>query len=111
MGASHRCYQEPGTVGWGPQHDVLEAVHSRGRSSELLERAFDDGNSCAQMRILLVLFQVGSKFLPYFLFFADQFVTDPAATVIRATGHPMVSLWRFIYEEEKAQFLSPLMSS
>ena len=31
----------------GPQHDVLEAVHSRGRSRELLERAFDDGNSCA----------------------------------------------------------------
>ena len=46
------------------QHDVPEAVHSRGRNRELLERAFDDGNSCAQMRILLVLFQVGSKFLP-----------------------------------------------
>ena len=29
------------------QHDVPEAVHSRGRSRELLERAFDDGNSCA----------------------------------------------------------------
>ena len=50
----------------GPQHDVPEAVHSRGRSRELLERAFDDGNSCARMRNLLVLFQVGSKFLPYF---------------------------------------------
>ena len=46
----------------GSQHDVPEAVHSRGRSRELLERAFDDGNSCAQMRSLLVLFQVGSKF-------------------------------------------------
>ena len=32
------------------QHDVPEAVHSRGRSRELLERAFDDGNSCARMR-------------------------------------------------------------
>ena len=31
----------------GPQHDVPEAVHSRKRSRELLERAFDDGNSCA----------------------------------------------------------------
>ena len=31
----------------GPQHDVPEAVHSRGRSRELLERAFDDGNPCA----------------------------------------------------------------
>ena len=50
----------------GPQHDVPEAVHSRGRSRELLERAFDDGNSCARLRNLLVLFQVGSKFLPYF---------------------------------------------
>ena len=46
----------------GSQHDVPEAVHSRGRSRELLERAFDDGNSCAQMRNLLVLLQVGSKF-------------------------------------------------
>ena len=51
----------------GPQHDVPEAVHSRGRSRELLERAFDDGNSCARMRNLLVLFQVGSKFLPSLL--------------------------------------------
>ena len=50
----------------GPQDDVLEAVHKRGRSRELLERAFDDGNSCARMRNLLVLFQVGSKFLPCF---------------------------------------------
>ena len=47
------------------QHDVLEAVHGRGWSRELLERSFDDGNSCAKMRNLLVLFQVGSKFLPY----------------------------------------------
>ena len=50
----------------GPQHDIPEAVHSRGRSRELLKRAFDDGNSCARMRNLLVLFQVGSKFLPCF---------------------------------------------
>ena len=93
----------------GGQHDVPEAVHSRGRNRQLIERAFDDGNSCAQMRNLLFLFQVGSKFLPYF-FFADQFVTDPAATVIRATGHQMVSLFRSICVEEKAQLLSPLMS-
>ena len=50
----------------GPQHDVPEAVHNRGRSRELLERAFDDGNSCARLRNLLVLFHVGSKFLPNF---------------------------------------------
>ena len=49
-----------------PQNDVLEAVHSRCRSRELLERAIDDGNSCARMMNLLVLFQVGSKFLPCF---------------------------------------------
>ena len=50
-----------------PHHDVPEAFHSRGRSRELLERAFDDGNICAQMRNLLVLFHVGSKFLPHSL--------------------------------------------
>ena len=41
----------------------------------------------------------------------DQFVTDPAATMIRATGHQMVSLCRSVFEEEKAQLLSPLMNS
>ena len=56
----------PMAGGGGGQHDVPEAVHNRGRSRELLERAFDDGNSCARMRNLLVLFQVGSKFLPCF---------------------------------------------
>ena len=50
-----------------PQHDVPEALHSQGQSRELLERAFDDGNSCARMRNLLVVFQVGSKFLPFFV--------------------------------------------
>ena len=110
-GASHCGYQEPGTVSWGPHNDVPEAVHSRGWSRELLERAFHDGNSCARMRNLLVLFQVGSKFFTMFLSFADQFVTDPAATVIRATGHQMVILCRSVCEEEKAQLLSPLMNS
>ena len=43
--------------------------------------------------------------------FVDQFVTDPAATVIRATGHQMVSLCRSVCEEEKAHLLFPLMSS
>ena len=41
----------------------------------------------------------------------DQFVTGRAATVIRATGQQMVSLCRSVCEEEKAQLLSPLMSS
>ena len=61
-GASHCCYQEPCTVGWGPQHDVLEAIYMRGWNRELLERAFGDGNICVQMRILLVLFHVDSNF-------------------------------------------------
>ena len=109
-GPSHSCYKEPGTVGWGPQHDVPEAVHSRGRSRELLEQAFDDDNTCAQMRNLLVLFHVGSKFYQISCF-VDQFVTDPVVTVICATGHQMVSLCRSVCEEEKAQLLSPLMKS
>ena len=41
----------------------------------------------------------------------DQFVTNPAATVTRTTGHQMVSLCRSICEEEKAQLMSPLMNS
>ena len=94
----------------GPQHDVPEAVHSRGRSRELLEQAIADGNICAQMRNLLVFFHVGSEFLPYFCLL-DQFVADPAATVIRATGHQMVSLCRSIFEEEKAKLLFPLKNS
>ena len=41
----------------------------------------------------------------------DQVVTDTAATVIRATGHQMVSFCRSVCEEEKAQLLSPIMTS
>ena len=63
------------------------------------------------MRNLLVLFQIGAKFFTIFIGFADQFGTDPAATMIRATGHQMVSLCRSVGEEEKAQLLSPLMNS
>ena len=51
----------------GPQHDLPVAVHSRGRSRELLEQAFDDGKTCPQMRNLLLLFHVGSKFYPIFV--------------------------------------------
>ena len=84
----------------GPQHDVSEAVHSRGLSRELLEQAFDDGYICVQMRKLLVLFHVDCKFLPH-LCLLDQFVTDPAVTVIRATVHQIMSLCRFVCEERK----------
>ena len=91
----------------GPQHDVPEAVHSRKRSRELLERAFDDGNSCA-------LNEEFTSIVPSWLqvfTIVDQFVADPAATVIHATGHQLVSLCRSVCEEEKAQWLPPLMKS
>ena len=95
----------------GPQHDVPEAVHSRGRSRELLERAFDDGNSCALNEEFTSIFPNWRQVFTIFIWFADQFGTDPAATVIRATGHQMVSLCRAVCEEERAQLLSPLMNS
>ena len=88
--------QEP--LAWGGQHDVPETVHSRGRGQELLEQAFDDGNFCVRMRKLLVLFLVDSNFFLPQLCLLDQFVIDPAATVIRATGHEMVSLYRSVCE-------------
>ena len=94
----------------GTQHDIPEAVHSRGQSREFLEQAFDEGNICAQMRNLLVLFHVDSKFLPQFCPL-DHIVNDPAATVIRASGHQMFSFCRSVCREEKAQLLSPLTNS
>ena len=95
----------------GPQHDVPEAVHTRSRSRELLEQAFDYGKICVQMRNIQVLFLVGSKFFLPHLCLLDHFVTDPTASVIRATGNQMLSLFRSVCEEEKAQLLSPLMNS
>ena len=46
-----------------------------------------------------------------FLSVTDQFMTDPASTMIRATGHQLVSLCRSVCAEEKTQLLSPLMNS
>ena len=54
--------QTPGIASCGLQSDVSEVVHSRSRSWELMDQAFDDGNSHVQMRNLLVLFLIGSKF-------------------------------------------------
>ena len=96
-------------AGGGGQHDVPEAVHSRGRRQELLEQAFDDGIICVQMRNLSVLVHVDSKFSH--LCVLDQFVTNPAATVIHATGHQTVFLCHSVPEDEKVQLLSPLMNS
>ena len=75
------------------QHDVPEAVHSRGRSRELLERAFVDGNSCAPNEEFTSFVPSWRQvFFTIFVGFTDQFGTDPAATVIRATGHQLVCL-------------------
>ena len=56
------------------------------------------------------MFLSDSKFLPH-LCLLHQFVTNPAATVIRATGHQMVSLCRSVCKKEKAHLLSPLMNN
>ena len=94
-----------------PQHDVAEVVHSRFQSRDMLEQAFDDGIICFQMRILLVLFLVESKYvLPHFGHL-DQVVNNPSATVISSNGHQIVSLCRFVCEEEKNQLMSFLMNS
>ena len=93
----------------GPQNDVPEAFHSQGQSRELLKQAFNNGKIYVQMRNSLVLFHDDSKFLPH-LRLLDQFVTNPPATVVRATGHEMVPLCRSVCEEEKAQLLAPLMN-
>ena len=60
--------QTPGIANFGLQSDVSDFVHSRSRSWELMERAFDDGNSHVRMRNLLVLFLIGSRFHLIFAF-------------------------------------------
>ena len=50
------------------QSDVSKVVHSRSRSWELMEQAFDDGNNHVRMRNLLVLFLIGSRFHLIFAF-------------------------------------------
>ena len=44
-GASHSCSKEAGTFGWGPQHDVPESFHSRGRRG-----------SCCSRHLMMVIF-------------------------------------------------------
>ena len=60
--------QMPGIASCGLQSDVSEVVHSRSRSWELLEQAFDDGKNHVRMRNLLVLFLIGSRFQLIFAF-------------------------------------------
>ena len=58
--------QTPGIASCRLQFDVSEVVQSRSRSWELREQAFNDGNIHVQMRRLLVLFLIVSKFLHHF---------------------------------------------
>ena len=87
-GASHSCYQDPSTVGWGVQHEVPEAVHSQGWSRELLEQAFDDDKNRVQMRNLLVLFHVDSNF---YHICATQI--SPSPTLLPVRFVPPVNRW------------------
>ena len=70
----------------GLQSDVSEVVHSRSRSRELMEQAFDDGNNHVEMRNLLVLFLIGSRFDLIYAFQINS-SPNPAATVVHAIGH------------------------
>ena len=54
--------QTPVIASCGLQSDVSEVVHSRSRSWELMEQAFDDGNKQVRTMNLLVLFLIGSRF-------------------------------------------------
>ena len=78
--------QTPRIASCGLQSDVFENVHSRSRSWELMEQAFDDGNNHVRMRNLIVLFLIGSRFHLIFAVYINS-SPDPAATVVHATGH------------------------
>ena len=94
----------------GLQSDVSEVVHSRSRSWELMEQAYDDGNIQVRMRNILVLFLIGSRFHLIFAFKINS-SPNPAATVVHATGHQIVCFCRSVSEVEKAQLLNPLLNS
>ena len=78
--------QTPGIASCGLQSDVSEVVHSRSRCWELMEQAFDDGNNHVEMRNLLVLFLIGSRFHLIYAFQINS-SPNPAATVVHAIGH------------------------
>ena len=78
------------------------------RSRELLEEAFDVG-----MYHIRCAYSWCSNIAPHFLCFVilDHFNNDPVATPIYATGHQLVTLYRSVCAEERAQILEPIMSS
>ena len=102
--------QTPVIASCGVQSDVSEVVHTRSRSWELMEQAFDDGNNKVRMRNLLVLFLIGSRF--HFIFaFKINSSLKPAATVVHATRHEIVCFCRSVSEVEKAELLNPPINS
>ena len=78
--------QTPGIVSCGLESDVSEVVHSRSPCWELLEQAFDDGNNHVEMRNLLVLFLIESRFHLIYAFQINS-SPNPASTVVHAIGH------------------------
>ena len=102
--------QTPGIASCGLPSDVSEVFHSRSRSWELMEQAFDDGNNRVRMRNLIVLFLIGSSFHLIFAF-KNNSSSNPAATVVHATGHQIICFCRSVSEVEKAQLLNPLRNS
>ena len=70
------------------------------------------------MRVHFVSNECSSSFTPRLLHVCnpyfpvlDQYTGDPSSSMIRATGHQLVSLSRSVVEEEKNQLLGPLMIS
>ena len=57
-----------GIASCGLQSDVSEVFHCRSRSWELMQQAFHVGNNHVQMRNILVLFLIGSRFHLNFAF-------------------------------------------
>ena len=101
--------QTPGTDSCGLQSDVSEVVHSRSRGWELMEQAFDDGNIHVQMRNLLVLFLIGSKFYLIFAVYINS-----SLILLPLLCMPLgirLFVCRSVSEVEKAQLLNPLMNS
>ena len=106
-GTPRRCYQTPGVASWQLQYVVSEAVHSRSQSWELMEQVFDDGNNHVQMRNLLVLFLIDSKF---YLIFAFWIISSPILLPLLCM--PLgITLFVFVSLRqwgEKSQLLNPV---
>ena len=109
--ASRSFYQESGTIGWGPQHEVPGAFHKRGQSRELLEQAFDDGNICVQTKNLIVLFLVDSRILTLFVPFRPVGHRSCCHCFSCCWSSDGVLVSLRVCQEENAKLLSPLTNS